>query len=160
MFASAQTIVNALGLMTHVHFVFKQFQGVTMNKLLLSLIAAAMAANTYAVIAATDTDNVDDASKLGTSDSPQIKKQMDRTDKGATGVNQGATDMDDASKLGTEDTPEIKEQMDRTDKGVSEPVKKNTKNKVLRKKHDNHGTTKGNKVQPTQPESAAPTSNY
>ncbi|PPC93625.1 MAG: hypothetical protein CTY33_07420 [Methylotenera sp.] len=130
-----------------------------MNKLLLSLIAAAMAANTYVAIAATTTENTDDASKLGTSDSPQIKKQMDRTDKGPTGVNQGATDHHDASKLGTEDTPEIKEQMDRTNKGPSEPVKKNTKNKVLKEKHQNHGTTKGNPVQPTEPESAPPASN-
>jgi hypothetical protein len=138
----------------------KNFEELTMSKLLLSLIAAAMAANTYVAIAATDTDNVDDASKLGTSDSPQVKKQMDRTDKGPTGVNQGATDHDDASKLGTQDTPEIKEQMDRTNKGASEPVKKNTKNKVLRKKHQDHGTSKGNPVQPTEPEAAPPTSNY
>jgi hypothetical protein len=159
MFASVQTIAETFDLMTHVQFVFKHFEELTMNKLLLSLIAAAMAANTYVAFAATDTDNVDDASKLGTSDSPQIKKQMDRTDKGATGVNQGATDHDDASKLGTEDTPEIKEQMDRTNKGASQPVKKNTKNKVLRKKHQDHGTTKGNPVQPTEPESAPPTTN-
>ena len=130
-----------------------------MNKLLLSLIAAAMAANTYVAIAATSPDNTDDASKLGTQDTPEIKEQMDRTDKGPTGVNQGATDHDDASKLGTQDTPEIKEQMDRTDKGASQPVKKNTKNKVLRKKHRDHGTSKGNPVQPTEPEQAPPTTN-
>ena len=31
---------------------------------------------------------------------------------------------------------------------------------VLRSKDDNHGTTKGNKVQPGVPEQAAPASNY
>lgn len=129
-----------------------------MNKLLLSLIAAAMAANTYVAIAATTTENADDASNLGTAESPQIKKQMDRTDKGATGVNQGATDMDDASKLGTSESPQVKKQQDRTNKGASEPVKKNTSNKVLRTKDANHGTTKGNKVQPAEPETAAPAS--
>lgn len=132
-----------------------------MNKLLLSLIAVSMAANTYVAIAATDAENnTDDASNLGTAESPQIKKQMDRTDKGATGVNQGATDADDASKLGTSDSPQVKKQQDRTNKGVSEPVKKNTKNKVLRSKDANHGTSKGNPVQPTEPESAPPASNY
>jgi hypothetical protein len=131
-----------------------------MNKLLLSLIAAAITANTYVAIAATQDDNTDDASNLGTADSPQIKKQIDRTDKGATGVNQGATDVDDASKLGSSESPQVKKQQDRTNKGVSEPVQKNTKNKVLRSKDANHGTTKGNKVQPTDPESAAPASNY
>lgn len=130
-----------------------------MNKLLLSLIAATMAANTYVAFAATTPDNTDDASNLGTADSPQIQKQMDRTDKGATGVNQGATDMDDGSKLGTSESPQVKKQQDRTNKGASEPVKKNTSNKVLRTKDANHGTTKGNKVQPTEPETAAPASN-
>lgn len=129
-----------------------------MNKLLLSLIAATMAANTYVAIAATTPDNKDDASNLGTADSPQIQKQMDRTDKGATGVNQGATDMDDSSKLGTSESPQVKKQQDRTNKGASEPVKKNTSNKVLRTKDANHGTTKGNKVQPAEPETAAPAS--
>jgi hypothetical protein len=131
-----------------------------MNKLLLSLIAAAVTANTYVAIAATQENNTDDASNLGTADSPQIKKQIDRTDKGATGVNQGATDVDDASKLGTSESPQVKKQQDRTNKGTSEPVQKNTKNKVLRKKHDDHGTSKGNPVQPTEPEQAPPTSNY
>jgi hypothetical protein len=129
-------------------------------KLLLSLIAAAIAANTYVAIAATTPENTDDASNLGTAESPQIQKQMDRTDKGATGVNQGATDVDDASKLGTTESPQVKKQQSRTDKGASEPVKKNTKNKVLRSKDANHGTSKGNPVQPTEPESAPPASNY
>jgi hypothetical protein len=131
-----------------------------MNKLLLSLIAAAMAANTYVAIAATTPENTDDASNLGTSDSPQVQKQQDRTDKGPTGVNQGAAEVDDASKLGTSESPQVKKQQDRTNKGASEPVTKNTKNKVLRKKHEDHGTTKGNPVQPTDPESAPPAKNY
>jgi len=130
-----------------------------MSKLLISLIAATMAANTYVAIAATGDDNTDDASKLGTAESPQIEKQMDRTDKGATGVNQGGTDMDDASKMGTTESPQVKKQQSRTNKGYSEPVKKNTKNKVLRKKHEDHGTSIGNPGQPTEPESAPPTTN-
>jgi len=130
-----------------------------MNTLIKNLLAATLALNTYVVYAATTPENTDDASSLGTSTSPQVQRQMDRTDKGATGVNQGATDSD-ASNLGNLETPQVKRQMERTDKGASEPVKPNRKNKVLRAKDDNHGTTKGNKLQPSDPTQAAPVSNY
>jgi len=130
-----------------------------MNTLLKSLLAATLALNTYAVVAATQPDNADDASSLGTSSSPQVQKQSDRTDKGATDVNQGATESD-ASNLGNAETPQIKKQNERANKGASERPEPNRKNKVLRSKDDNHGTTKGNKVQPGVPEQAAPASNY
>ena len=127
-----------------------------MNKLIKNLLAATLVLSTSAVCAATTSENTDDASTLGTSSSPQVERQADRTDKGATGVNQGATESD-ASNLGNAETPQIKKQMERANKGLSERVEPNRKNKVLRNLDDNHGTTKGNKVQPAEPEQATPT---
>jgi len=130
-----------------------------MNKLLTHILAGALTFGAYTSYAATTPDNTDDASNLGTSGSPQVQRQTDRTDKGATDANQGATDSD-ASNLGNADTPQIKKQMENTNKGASEPAKPNHRNKVVRNKDENHGTTKGNKVQPAEPEQAAPASNY
>jgi len=129
-----------------------------MNKLLNHLLAVALTLSTSAVYAATTPENTDDASNLGTSESSQVQKQTNRTDKGDFGVNQGATDSD-ASNLGNADTPQIKKQMENTNKGASEQVSPNNKNKVVRKKTQDHGTTKGNKVQPSEPEQAAPATN-
>ena len=120
-----------------------------------SLLAASLVLSSYTVNAATSTD---DASGLGTSSSPQVERQSNRTDKGAVGVNQGATDSD-ASNLGNAETPQIKKQMERSNKELSERVKPNRKNEVLKNLDDNHGTTNGNKVQPTEPEQATPTTN-
>lgn len=129
-----------------------------MNKLLKHLLAATLAFNTYAVYAATTTDNTDDGSAIGTSESSQVKIQANRTDKGAVEVNQGAT-ASDASNLGNADSPQHQKQMARTNKGASEPMKHHHRNKVLRSKDENHGTTQGNKVQPSEPEQAAPATN-
>lgn len=129
-----------------------------MNTLLKNLLAATLILNVYAVSAATTDENTDDASALGTSSSPQVERQSDRTDKGATGVNQGATESD-ASNLGNAETPQIKKQRARSNQELGERVQPNRKNKVLRNLDDNHGTTKGNKVQPTEPEQATPTTN-
>ncbi|PPC94672.1 MAG: hypothetical protein CTY33_03760 [Methylotenera sp.] len=129
-------------------------------KLLSKLLTVVLTASALTSFAATTNENTDDASNLGTAESPQIKKQMERTDKGSSSVNQGATEMDDASDLGTAESPQIKKQMDRTNKGASEPVKKTSKNKVMRKKEADHGTTKGNKVQPSELEQAAPLNSY
>lgn len=129
-----------------------------MNKLLKHLLAATLALNTYAVYAATTTDNTDDGSAIGTSASSQVKIQANSTDKGAIEVNQGAT-ASDASNLGNADSPQHQKQMARTDKGESEPVKHHHRNKVLRSKDAHHGTTQGNKVQPSEPEQAAPATN-
>ena len=129
-----------------------------MKKFTKYLLVAMLAFSTYSVNAATTTENTDDASNLGTAQSPQIQKQMDMTDKGATGVHQGSTESD-ASNLGNADSPQHKKQMESSDKGSSEPVKPNHRNKVMRKKHMNHGTTSGNKVQPSEPEQAAPATN-
>ena len=126
-----------------------------MNKLLKHLLAVSLALTTYAVFAATTPDNTDDGSAIGTSDSPQVQKQSDRTDKGATGVNQGATDSD-ASSLGNADSPQHKKQADFTNKGTTGSMKHHHRNKVLRSKDENHGTTEGNKIQPSEPEQAAP----
>lgn len=130
-------------------------QGINMNKLIKYLLVTAFALNSYSLYAATTTENTDDASSLGTSSSPQVQKQTDRTEKGATGVNQGATESD-ASNLGNADSPQVKKQAERTNKGASEPVKHKHRNKVLKSKDMNHGTTQGNKVQPSEPEQAAP----
>ncbi len=131
-----------------------------MNTLMKNLLAATLVLSSYAVCAATTSDNTDDASALGTSSSPQVERQADRTDKGPTGVNQGSTESD-ASNLGNAETPQIKKQMERSNKELSEPVEPNRKNKVLKNMDDNHGTTKGNKVQPAELTQAPPTtSNY
>ena len=127
-----------------------------MNKLLLALLFSAVSMSPYA---ATNTDNKDDASTLGTSETPQVQKQQNRTDKGATSVHQDGV-TDDASNLGNSDSPQVKKQSNRTDKGVSErPMKKQPKNKVMKEKEENAGTTKGNPVQPSNPEEAPPAVN-
>ena len=62
--------------------------------------------------------------------------------------------------LGNADSPQVEKQQSRTDKGVSErPTKKHRKNKVMQKKEENAGTTKGNPVQPSSPEAAPPATN-
>lgn len=128
-----------------------------MNKLLLALFISTISISSYG--ATNENNNKDDGSALGTSESPQLQRQQNRTDKGATGVHQDGV-KDDASALGTSETPQVQKQQNRTDKGVSErPNKNKAKNKVLRKKDENAGTTKGNPVQPTEPESAPPATN-
>ncbi len=127
-----------------------------MNKLLIALLLSVASVSSYA---ATNDQNKDDASTLGTSESPQVQKQQNRTDKGATGVNQEGV-KDDASNLGNADSPQVVKQNKRTDKGVSErPMKKKAKNKVMKEKEENAGTTQGNPVQPSSPESAPPAVN-
>lgn len=129
-----------------------------MNKILKALLAASLIFSTYAAYAATTEENTDDGSAIGTSDSPQHKRQESRTDKGPTGVHQDSHN-DDATNLGTADSPQHVEQNKRTNKGNTEAIKsrKHSKNKVLRTKEENAGTTKGNPVQPTEPEYAPPT---
>lgn len=128
-----------------------------MNKLISTLFVTALTIGSASVFAATSTDNKDDASTLGTSESPQIKQQQNRTDKGASEVYQTAP-SDNSSNLGNSNSPQVVEQNERTDKGPAQDLKARNadKNKVLKAKEDNHGTTKGNQIQPTQPESAAP----
>jgi hypothetical protein len=127
-----------------------------MNRLLIALLFSAATVTSYA---ATTDENKDDASALGTSDSPQVQKQQDRTDKGPVSVNQDGVE-DDASKLGTVETPQVKEQNKRTNKGPSQKQSKyKAKNKVMKEKEENAGTSLGNPIQPTEPESAPPASN-
>ena len=127
-----------------------------MNKLLTYLFVGLLAMNAYPVLAATQTDNTDDASNLGTSDSPQHKAQENRTDKGPTGVNNGATDSD-ASNLGNADSPQHKKQVERSNKGSSQNTHTHHhKNKVMKNKETNEGTTQGNKVQPTDTYNGTP----
>ncbi len=131
-----------------------------MNKITSSIIAAAFALSTLSVYAATTIENTDDASNLGTAETPQHERQQMRTDKGATEMQTDAIE-DDASNLGTAETPQVKKQNMRTDKGPSENAtdrKHTKKSKLMRTKQKNSGTTKGNKVQPNQPEAAAPVS--
>ena len=136
---------------------FKYWKKTQMNKLISTVFATVLTVSAFSANAATSPDNKDDASNLGTADSPQIKQQQNRTDKGPTGVNQGATE-NDASNLGNADSPQHVEQNKRTDKGPAQDLKARNanKNKVLTTKEENHGTTKGNQIQPTEPETAAP----
>ncbi len=128
-----------------------------MNKLLSYLFAGMLACSAYSAVAATQTDNTDDASKLGTSETPQHKAQENRTDKGAVGANSGATDMDDASNLGNADSPQHKKQMERSNKNsATQHHRRHHKNKVQTNKEMNEGTTQGNKVQPTDTDSGTP----
>ena len=127
-----------------------------MNKLFSYLFASLLAMNAYPVLAATQTDNTDDASSLGTSDSPQHKAQERRTDKGDIGTNNGATD-NDASNLGNADSPQHKKQVERSNKGSSQNTHTHHhKNKVMKNKEANEGTTQGNKVQPTDTYNGTP----
>ena len=128
-----------------------------MNKLISTLFATVLTISAFSVSAATTPENTDDASNLGTADSPQHKQQENRTDKGPTDVNQGATDSD-ASNLGNADSPQHVEQNKRTEKGPAQDLKERNanKNKVLKAKEENHGTTKGNQIQPAEPNAAAP----
>ncbi len=126
-----------------------------MHKLLMTLLLSAATATSFA---ATTDENTDDASNLGTAENPQVQQQQNRTDKGAVGVHQDGV-PDDASNLGTAETPQVKQQNKRTDKGPSERPTKNTRNQVMKEKQENAGTTKGNPIQPTEPESAPPAVN-
>jgi len=127
-----------------------------MSKLLIALILAATSITSFA---ATNENNKDDGSTIGTSESPQVQKQQNRTDKGATGVHQDGA-HDDASNLGNDESPQVKKQQARTDKGTSQkPHKNKAKNKVIQKKDENAGTSKGNPIQPTEPEAAPPATN-
>ena len=106
-----------------------------MNKFFKNIVAgtfvlsATLALATSSVYAATTTNNTDDGSSIGTSESSQVKTQSNMTDKGAVEVNQGATDSD-TSNLGTSESPQHKKQAARTNKGASEPVKHHQRNKV------------------------------
>ena len=128
-----------------------------MNKLTTALIATILTVGSISAHAATSTENKDDASNLGTSDSPQVIQQQNRTDKGASEAYQTAP-SDNSSNLGNSNSPQVVNQSERTDKGPAQDLKARNadNNKVLKAKEDNHGTTKGNQIQPTQPESAAP----
>jgi len=128
-----------------------------MNKLISALFATVLTIGSASAFAATGTDNKDDASALGTAESPQVERQQNRTDKGPTDVYQTAP-SDNSSNLGNIDSPQVVEQNKRTDKGPAQDLKARNadKNKVLKSKAENHGTTKGNKIQPTEPDSAAP----
>ncbi len=128
-----------------------------MNKLTTALLASLLTVGSLSAHAATSTENKDDASNLGTSDSPQVIQQQSRTYKGASDAYQTAP-SDDSSNLGNANSPQVVDQNKRTDKGPAQDSKARNagKNKVLKAKEDNHGTTKGNQIQPTQPEAAAP----
>jgi hypothetical protein len=52
-----------------------------MNKFIVSTFAAAVFASSFAVTAATTTENTDDGSAIGTSDTPQVKQQDKMLDK-------------------------------------------------------------------------------
>lgn len=94
-----------------------------MNKLISTLFATVLTISAFSVTAATTPDNTDDASSLGTADSPQHVEQNKRTEKGP------AQDL---------------------------KARHAKKNKVLKAKEENHGTTKGNQIQPAEPDTAAP----
>jgi len=131
-----------------------------MNQFISTIFAAAVAFSAFSAISATTPENGDDGSAIGTSETPQIKQQNLRTDKGAVETNTGATN-DAASNLGNSESPQVVEQNKRTDKGAAQSVdgEQHKKSKLQKTKEKNAGTTKGNKVQPTSPEAAAPATN-
>ncbi|MES2580371.1 MAG: hypothetical protein V4552_07465 [Pseudomonadota bacterium] len=129
-----------------------------MNQFIASIFAAAITFSAVSAISATTTENADDASSIGTSETPQIKQQDRRVDKGAIETNTGSVN-DPASNLGNSESPQIVEQNKRVDKGPAQNVTEGEytkKSRLLKTKEKNAGTTKGNKVQPSQPEGAAP----
>ncbi|HYN54278.1 MAG TPA: hypothetical protein VES38_06205 [Methylotenera sp.] len=132
-----------------------------MNELISNLFAATLTFSAFSVYAATTPDNIDDGSNIGTSESPQHKQQSNRTDKGPTEMSTDAV-KDDGSNLGTAESPQHVKQNKRTDKGaVQNPSERHVeKNKVMQEKDNNKGTTKGNQIQPTEPENAAPAVDY
>ncbi|WP_232415361.1 MULTISPECIES: hypothetical protein [Methylotenera] len=131
-----------------------------MHQFISTIFAVAFAVSAFSAISATSTNNADDASAIGTSEAPQIKQQNLRTDKGAVETNTGGTN-DAASNLGNSESPQVVEQNKRTEKGAAQPTEgdHHKKSKLQKTKEQNAGTTKGNKVQPTSPEAAAPATN-
>lgn len=127
-----------------------------MSKLLIALLFSAVSVASFA---ATTDENKDDGSTLGTAENPQVQRQQNRTDKGAVGVHQDGV-PDDASNLGNSKSPQVVKQNKRTNKGLSErPAKNSARNKVMKEKEENAGTTLGNPIQPSEPELAPPASN-
>ncbi len=130
-----------------------------MNKLLKALLFTTLTMTSIYSFAATTTENKDDGSAIGTSDSPQVQRQESRTDKGAMGVNQDGV-KDDASNLGNSESPQVVKQNKRTNKKASGThVKHSHKNKVEKERESNAGTTKGNPAQPSEPEQGTPAAN-
>lgn len=119
-----------------------------------------MLVGSSSIYAATTDNNSDDASAIGTSGSPQHKQQESQTDKGPMEVNQDSL-HDDAKNLGNSDSPQHTEQNKRTDKDMAQASKpvKHHRNRVLKSKDENVGTTKGNPIQPAEPENAPPAKN-
>jgi hypothetical protein len=134
-----------------------------MNQFIASIFAAAITFSTFSAISATTNENSDDASSIGTSETPQIKQQDRRVEKDAIETNTGGVN-DPASNLGNSESPQIVEQNKRIDPGITQkaPAQNVTegeytkKSRLLKAKEKNAGTTKGNQVQPNQPEGAAP----
>jgi hypothetical protein len=52
------------------------YKGTIMNKFACGILAIALSVSVYSVSAATTTSNTDDASALGTSETPQLKQQV------------------------------------------------------------------------------------
>jgi len=129
-----------------------------MNKYISSIFAAALTFSAFSAYTATTPENADDASSIGTSESPQHKQQDMRTDKGPTGMNTDSM-KDDSSNLGNSNSPQHTEQNKHIDNGMNQNTTKRhhtKKNKVMKAKELNSGTTKGNQIQPSEPEGAAP----
>ncbi|MES2499608.1 MAG: hypothetical protein V4570_03670 [Pseudomonadota bacterium] len=129
-----------------------------MNQFVSSIFAVALSVSAFSAISATTPDNTDDGSNIGTSETPQIKQQELRVDKGPIETNTDST-TDDASNLGNSDSPQVVKQNERADKGPTQnstDYDRTKKTKLMKTKEKNSGTTKGNQIQPNQPESAAP----
>ncbi len=131
-----------------------------MKKLISGIFATTITLCVLSAYAATTPDNADDASSIGTSESPQHKQQDMRTDKGPSEMNTDSV-KDDGSNLGTSESPQHKQQSMRTNKGSTDNMKKThtKKSKLMKTKEENGGTTKGNQIQPNQPDGAAPATN-
>ena len=101
----------------------------------------------------------DDGADMGTSATPQVQRQQGATDKGPIGVHQDGVPQDD-SHLGDVRSPQVREQGKRTEKGLGERPEKKHRKRLLRNKDEKAGTTQGNPVQPTVPESAPPATTH
>lgn len=109
-------------------------------------------------IAATTQENKDDASSLGTSENPQVQQQQNNTDKEPIVTNDSVV-IDDQRSMESSDAKKTKDQAKHNKNGSINKSKHNAKNKVMKEKEMNSGTSKGNPIQPTEPESAPPASN-